>query len=64
MSEVSLIDGHVDDSVIKDKCPFCEKPIKRSFLDSDGFCNCGEKFYAQSKKWRNRKNIEAQKANT
>ena len=52
MNKVSLIDGHVDDSVVKDRCPFCGKPIKLSFSDSDGFCNCIEKFATQSKKWK------------
>ena len=59
MNKVSLIDGHVDDSAIKDRCPFCGKPVKMAFSDGDGFCNCVEKFFKQSKKWESRKNKDS-----
>ena len=39
-------------------CPFCGSKVKRPYDTTNGFCNCGAKYYAMDKLWLNRKTGE------
>lgn len=58
MNDVSLIDGHIDETTIKNKCPFCGEIVERRFEECNGFCKCGAKYYFNTKEWLNRKTGE------